>query len=51
MMGNGYLGNFMGHPQDVAASLESLAELDISRVQLTEFAPGSQAALMPYLTS
>lgn len=45
MMGNGFLGNFMGHPDDVARSLESLSDLGIGRVQLTEFAPGSHRAL------
>ena len=49
MMGNGFLGNFMGHPTDVACSLESLDDLGISRVQLTEFAPGSHEALAPAL--
>lgn len=51
MMGNGFLGNFMGHPSDVASALESLSELGISRVQLTEFAPGSHDALAPTLLS
>ena len=49
MMGNGYLGNFMGHPEDVAASLNSLEGLGIDRVQLTEFVPDSQQALAPLL--
>lgn len=49
MMGNGYLGNFMGHPEDVTHALQSLPELGISRVQLTEFAPHSHAALAPLL--
>ncbi|MGV0033663.1 MAG: LLM class flavin-dependent oxidoreductase [Candidatus Azotimanducaceae bacterium WSBS_2022_MAG_OTU7] len=49
MMGNGFLGNFMGHPGDVAAALDSLEDLGISRVQLTEFAPGSHNALAPAL--
>jgi len=49
MMGNGFLGNFMGHPADVAFALESLTDLGIGRVQLTEFAPGSQDALAPVL--
>lgn len=51
LMGNGYLGNFMGHPEDVAASLAALADIGISRVQLTEFAPGSHQSLAPYLCS
>lgn len=45
MMGNGYLGHFMGHPEDVAESLGSLEALGIDRVQLTEFVPDSQQAL------
>lgn len=49
MMGNGFLGNFMGHPDKVAAALASLGDLGISRVQLTEFAPGSHEALAPVL--
>ena len=49
MMGNGFLGNFMGHPEDVSSALESLGALGISRVQLTEFAPGSHDALAPTL--
>jgi|TARA_B100001105_G_scaffold254826_1_gene251772 hypothetical protein len=49
MMGNGFLGNFMGHPTDVAFALESLNDLGISRVQLTEFAAGSHDALAPAL--
>ena len=48
-MGNGFLGKFMGHPDDVASALESLSGLEISRVQLTEFAPGSHDALAPAL--
>ena len=49
MMGNGFLGTFMGHPADVAFALESLNDLGISRVQLTEFAAGSHDALAPAL--
>ncbi len=49
MMGNGFLGNFMGHPEEVSSALESLGALGISRVQLTEFAPGSHDALAPTL--
>lgn len=49
MMGNGYLGQFMGHPDAVAEALASLTDLGIDRVQLTEFVPGSQAALAPRL--
>ncbi|MFT7219516.1 MAG: hypothetical protein ACI8Z1_001131 [Candidatus Azotimanducaceae bacterium] len=49
MMGNGYLGQFMGHPDVVAEALASLTDLGIDRVQLTEFVPGSHAALAPRL--
>lgn len=49
MLGNGYLGNFMGQPEDVARSLASLADIGIDRIQLTEFAPGSHDALAPFL--
>ena len=49
-MGNGYLGSFMGDPMDVAAALESLDSIGISRIQLTEFAPGSHDSLAPHLT-
>lgn len=50
-MGNGYLGNFMGHPEDVAASLEQLGAWGIDRVQLTEFVPDSHDQLAPLLQS
>lgn len=43
--GNGYLGRYHGHPDDVARALESLATLGIDRAQLTELVPGSHAAL------
>ena len=49
MLGNGYLGRFMGHPEEVADALESLAGLGIDRVQLTEFAPETHQALSPLL--
>lgn len=49
LMGNGYLGNFMGHPDDVAHSLEKLGHAGIDRVQMTEFVPGSHDALAPLL--
>jgi len=44
-MGNGYLANFIGHPDDVARALEDFGSLGIERCQLTEMAPGSHAAL------
>ncbi len=49
MLGNGYLSNFVGHPEDVASSLLALEETGISRVQLTELAPGSIDQLACYL--
>lgn len=51
MLGDGFLGNFIGHPEGVAESLAALEGLGIDRVQLTEFAPGSHAALAPSLVS
>lgn len=48
-LGNGYLSRFMGHPADVAQALAGLADMGISRVQLTELVPGSHAALAPHL--
>ena len=45
LFGNGYLGRFTGHPDDVAHSLENLATLGIDRVQLTELVPGTHDAL------
>jgi alkanesulfonate monooxygenase SsuD/methylene tetrahydromethanopterin reductase-like flavin-dependent oxidoreductase (luciferase family) len=49
MMGDGFLGQFMGHPETVAQALLRLASLGIDRVQLTELAPGSHDALADYL--
>lgn len=49
MLGNGYLGRFLGEPAAVADALRSLASLGISRVQLTELAPGSHTLLVPHL--
>ncbi len=51
LFGNGYLGQFVGHPDEVARSLENLAALGIDRVQLTELAPGSHDALAERLLS
>ena len=48
-LGNGFLGNFVGHPEDVARALEGLADLGIERVQITETVPGSQQNLRPFL--
>ncbi|MDE0271547.1 MAG: hypothetical protein OXP11_10120, partial [Gammaproteobacteria bacterium] len=45
LFGNGYLGQFVGHADEVARSLENLATLGIDRVQLTELAPGSHDEL------
>lgn len=49
LLGNGYLGRFMGHPEEVAANLGALSAIGIDRIQLTEFAPGSHQALAPHL--
>ncbi len=48
-MGNGYLGQFVGHPQAVANNLAQLSGLGIDRVQLTELVPGSHTALAEFL--
>jgi alkanesulfonate monooxygenase SsuD/methylene tetrahydromethanopterin reductase-like flavin-dependent oxidoreductase (luciferase family) len=47
--GNGFLGHFLGHPEDVAQALENLSAIGIARVQLTEIVPGSQENLQPFL--
>ncbi len=49
--GNGYLGRFVGHPEEVAEALEGLAAIGIERVQLTELVPGSVGELAPLLVS
>lgn len=51
MFGDGFLGNFHGHPEDVAAALTGLADMGIDRVQLTEMLAGTQEALAPALVS
>ena len=48
MFGTGFLSNFHGHPEAVAAALKGLSEIGIDRVQLTELVPGTQAALAPW---
>jgi alkanesulfonate monooxygenase SsuD/methylene tetrahydromethanopterin reductase-like flavin-dependent oxidoreductase (luciferase family) len=48
-LGNGYLSRFLGEPAAVADALQSLQDLGISRIQLTELAPGSHTRLAPYL--
>ena len=48
-MGGGYLAGFVGPADAVAAQLEDLATMGISRAQLTELIPGSQDALAPHL--
>ena len=47
--GNGFLGQFIGEPDDVARALEDLADIGIERVQLTELIPGSHANLCGFL--
>lgn len=44
-IGDGYLANFMGEPNEVADALQSLAALGIDRVQLTELVPDSVSTL------
>ena len=48
-LGDGYLARFMGAPGEVAQHLNALAELGISRVQLTELVPGTHQLLAPHL--
>ena len=48
-LGGGYLSRFLGAADAVAAALRELADLGISRVQLTELAPGSHSRLAPHL--
>lgn len=48
-LGKGYLSRFLGEPAAVAQALRGLADLGISRVQLTELAPGSHSLLAPHL--
>lgn len=48
-LGDGYLARFLGEPERVADALRSLAELGISRIQLTELAPGSHTLLAQHL--
>lgn len=48
-LGDGLFAGLTGSPAEVAESLLSLGELGISRVQLTEFAPGTIDALAPLL--
>ena len=47
--GNGFLGQFVGHEEEVAGALQRLTELGIERVQLTELIPGSQHKLASHL--
>jgi len=49
--GNGFLGRFIGQPDEVAGALEDLASMGIERVQLTELIPGSHEHLHPLLCS
>lgn len=48
-LGDGLFGALTGTADDVAGALLSLEELGITRVQLTEFAPGTITALAPRL--
>lgn len=47
--GGGFLGQFIGQPEDVARALEGLAATGIDRVQLTELIPGSHENLREFL--
>lgn len=46
---DGYLGRFVGQPDEVASALEEISELELDRVQLTEMTPRSYEALSPSL--
>lgn len=48
-LGDGFYSNLVGPAEKVADGLHRLSAAGISRVQLTEFAPGSVEALAPYL--
>lgn len=48
-LGGGYLGRFIGRPDEVAEALAGLAELGIDRVQLTELIPGTHTRLAEHL--
>lgn len=48
-LGNGFYSNLVGSSEKVAEGLESLGRAGISRVQLTEYVPGSIEALAPHL--
>lgn len=48
-LGDGLFGGFTGDPSSVADSLLSLEDLGITRVQLTEFVPGTILQLAPLL--
>ncbi len=49
MMGDNLIGSMVGEPSKVADTIASLGEIGISRVQLTEFVPGTHERLGPAL--
>ncbi|MCR9277184.1 MAG: LLM class flavin-dependent oxidoreductase [Pseudomonadaceae bacterium] len=51
LLGDAYLGRFMGEAEAVAQAFAELGDLGIDRLQLTPFAPGSLEALEPFLES
>lgn len=48
-LGEGLFGRFVGEPDQVAATIRSLGDLGITRVQVTETVPGSLERLAPAL--
>jgi alkanesulfonate monooxygenase SsuD/methylene tetrahydromethanopterin reductase-like flavin-dependent oxidoreductase (luciferase family) len=49
VLGKGFAGGLVGHPEEVAQNLRRMGEWGIERVQLTELVPGTHTALAPYL--
>ncbi len=49
VLGQSYLGRFVGEPESVAQAVQALSHLGVDRVQLTELAPGTVESLAPYL--
>lgn len=49
-LGDGLYGSMIGEPAAVVARLRGLAELGIDRLQVSQWVPGSFAALAPHLS-
>ncbi len=48
-LGDGFLGQFFGAPEQVSQALQGLEGLGISRVQITELSPGTASTLAEFL--